>query len=1154
MRKARLSSIFFCIVLTVLFFTTSAVSAGPSAGTPDGASADAAVRTILIYMCGSDLETDAALATANIDQILSSRFSENNEVNVVIMTGGADTWWLKEENCVFPSGVLVNSFHDTYYNRIWEAIGLNAVENAGKLILRDGDGVLGTPENRNPAFNEAMSDPETLRAFINYGVENYPADKYDLILWDHGGGPIDGFGYDTYNLDDTMMSLPGILDAISDNLVTADGGRFDFIDFDACLMNSVELNLALSDYTECYIASAETVPGHGQDYRGWLDMLADKPDVDPYLLGQVLADDYISYYTNGEECEPDYATLAVVDTRRLMKAGFPGAIERLSAVLSEQLNTPDENNEILYYDELDSAKRSIRYGKPDTCYKDLGNLAAMLAVTNKELSMQNLDESGSYNRLNAYAGVSADILRILKNKDIIYSRYTDNLVIDPQIQMDADQDLIYRNLAPTGMYLYYPAIDDSDYVLEYLAAVSDSLPYIKNEDAKSALRSYSSFIAQQALLVELGFTVNYLIGSMDVPADEVDLAVVKVFLDAGASEGGRSNWSERIVPLIGSFAGSEKEAAAWMETVIRQEASDHIQTQNISVQSDTGERSVRVTLENTGKRAVENVTGKVIAELPAAKTFLKEDLRLSFYLYFRQDQVECCIRTQNAIQDTSGLQVDYNTDPIDAILEKTIAWYREKTSVWNLEFADEGVYAVRDAEGCLHAAQVIALDDSQLMAYFIYTDAETDGPQYGYLVFEPDGNACRLTKICTNTRYADRLIPANELTAELPEYTMAYEAKLQYYPFTLIPMSMRPFSITPENVGSIQLVVTDPANVSDIQDTDGDGDPFHKRLTVTSIYQYDTDITDLPRTRDLVRAEELTVEDVAFKGKEQGPRVLYNGTLLEENRDYKWVKADDSLSYSDPGTYPIVLIGVGSRFTGRTETMYSIVMSAAPEPSHSRSRHASVPAPAVPPATETDTDSASVPETPEDLPFTDVPADPGNWVCQAVSYVYHQGIMTGMTATRFGPAENLSRAQFAAVLCRMAGEAPGSAKQIFPDVPITEKTKWYADAVAWANENRLILGYENGFFGPADDVTREQIAVMLYRYAKHMQYDTGNRADLSTYSDAEDVSSWAVEAMQWAVGNGIISGKSGTHLDPAGNAARAECAAMAERFMQKFAA
>ena len=1143
MRKARLLSIFFCIVLSVSLFTTPAAYAEPSVGTPADASADAAVRTILIYMCGSDLETDAALATANIAQILSSQFSEKGQVNVVIMTGGSETWWLKEADCVFPSGVLINNFDETDYNRIWEAKGANDPENAGKLILLDADGILSTPGNPSPAWAEPMSDPETLRAFINFGAENYPAEKYDLVLWNHGGGPIDGFGYDEYSLDETMMSLPGILDAISDNLVTANGGKFDFIDFDACLMNSVELNLALSDYTDCYIASAETVPGHGQDYSGWLNTLGSMPDVDAFHLGEIISDDYICFYTDEDGRETDYATLAVVNTDRLMEADFAGAIARLSAVLSEQLNTPDAYNEILYYDELDSAKRSIRYGKPDTYYKDLGNLAAMLAVTNKELSMQNLDENGSYNRLNAYADASAEILRILKNQDIIYSRYTENLVIDPQMQMDADQELVYKNLAPTGIHIYFPAIDDSDYVLDYLAAVSGSLPYIKNEDAKNALRSYANFIAQQALLVELGYTVNYMIGKMDAAADDVNLAAVKAFLDAGASEG-PTNWSERIVPLMEYFAGSEEAAAAWMETVIRQEASDHIQPENISVQSDTEERSFRITLENTGKRAVENVSGKVIAELPAARAFLENDLRLSFYLYFQQDQAECCIRTQNAIQDSSDLHVDYNTDSIDTILEKTIAWYQDNKSVWNLEFADEGVYAVQDGEGNLHAAQIVALDDNRLLAYFMYTDPETRSRQYGYLVFEPEGNAYKLSKICANIKYGDRLIPADELTTEISDLTMGYEVKLKYYPFTLIPMSLTPFALTSENAGSIQLVIADPANVPDIQDTDGDGKPFHKRLIVTSIYQYDKDITDLTRTRDLVRAEELTVEDVVYNGKEQGPRVLYNGTLLEENRDYKWVKADDELSYRAPGTYRIVLIGIGSRFTGRTEITYSIVR---PEPSGTSGSHATL-------ATGTAMDSPSVPETPEALPFTDVPTDPGNWVYQAVNYVYHQGIMTGMTGTCFGAAENLSRAQFAAILYRMAGEPPVSAKQIFPDVPITEDTKWYADAVAWANENRIILGYENGFFGPADDITREQIAVILYRYANYMKYDTENKADFSNYSDAEDVSSWAAEAMQWAVGNDIICGKSETHLDPSGNATRAECAAMAARFMQKFVA
>jgi len=121
-----------------------------------------------------------------------------------------------------------------------------------------------------------MSNPATLKAFINYGAANFPADKYDLILWDHGGGPKGGFGVDEHrdDSDDWLapetMSFASIVDALSDNAVTdanSDGtldGKFDFINFDACLMNSVELALAMADYTDYYIASAETEPGYGQ--------------------------------------------------------------------------------------------------------------------------------------------------------------------------------------------------------------------------------------------------------------------------------------------------------------------------------------------------------------------------------------------------------------------------------------------------------------------------------------------------------------------------------------------------------------------------------------------------------------------------------------------------------------------------------------------------------------------------------------------------------------------------------------------------------------------------------------------------------------------------------------------------------------------------
>lgn len=183
------------------------------------------------------------------------------------------------------------------------------------------------------------------------------------------------------------------------------------------------------------------------------------------------------------------------------------------------------------------------------------------------------------------------------------------------------------------------------------------------------------------------------------------------------------------------------------------------------------------------------------------------------------------------------------------------------------------------------------------------------------------------------------------------------------------------------------------------------------------------------------------------------------------------------------------------------------------------------------------------------LVFTDIDPVPGDWIYDAAMYVYDKGIMTGMTPTTFGPAEKLSPAQFATILYRMSGEA-GEYKQIFPDV---NEGDWFGIPVAWANQAGVITGYQNGYFGPGDDITREQLAVMLYRYEVYKGYDVSGKADLSKYPDAGSVSDWAVEAMEWAVGSGIITGKDGgKYLDPQGNASRAECATMIMRFMQKY--
>ena len=180
------------------------------------------------------------------------------------------------------------------------------------------------------------------------------------------------------------------------------------------------------------------------------------------------------------------------------------------------------------------------------------------------------------------------------------------------------------------------------------------------------------------------------------------------------------------------------------------------------------------------------------------------------------------------------------------------------------------------------------------------------------------------------------------------------------------------------------------------------------------------------------------------------------------------------------------------------------------------------------------------------LPFWDIMSS--DWYYDAVQYVYDRGIMTGMDENTFAPDSAVARAQLALMLHRMEGTPETENENLFPDV---SEGDWYAEAVQWASEAGIVTGYSNGRFGPADSVTREQLAAMLYRYAGYLGLDTSVSAPYDQYLDAAGVQDFAKEAMGWAVGAGIISGKyDQTILDPQGNATRAECATMIRRFLE----
>ena len=183
-------------------------------------------------------------------------------------------------------------------------------------------------------------------------------------------------------------------------------------------------------------------------------------------------------------------------------------------------------------------------------------------------------------------------------------------------------------------------------------------------------------------------------------------------------------------------------------------------------------------------------------------------------------------------------------------------------------------------------------------------------------------------------------------------------------------------------------------------------------------------------------------------------------------------------------------------------------------------------------------------ETPSETKFNDVSAN--DWFASAVDYVTGKGMMNGTADNTFSPKANTTRGMVVTVLYRLENQ-PSTSAASFTDVA---SGAYYANAVAWANANGIVSGYGSGKFGPNDKVTREQLAAILYRYAQYKKYDVSGAKSLDGYTDAQSVSSYAVPALQWANAAGIVTGKSGSKLDPKGNATRAEVAAMLMRFCE----
>lgn len=228
--------------------------------------------TVFVYMNGSDLESEDGEATEDLCEMLAANIS--SQVNVLVETIGTKSW---------SKRLGIASDHTQRYKA-----------EAGNLVLVDDS--LGQLD---------CTSPDTLADFISWGAENYPANRYILIFWDHGAGPVYGFGYDEHQSEDSVLTIDEIQTAIRQS-----GIYFDIIGMDSCIMSSLELCCAMYNYCDYMILSEDFESGYGWSYTGWLNALSENTSISSEELGKIIVDDMIA---DNEENGEGSSTLALID-------------------------------------------------------------------------------------------------------------------------------------------------------------------------------------------------------------------------------------------------------------------------------------------------------------------------------------------------------------------------------------------------------------------------------------------------------------------------------------------------------------------------------------------------------------------------------------------------------------------------------------------------------------------------------------------------------------------------------------------------------------------------------------------------------------------------------------------------------------------------
>ena len=311
--------------------------------------------TVMFYMIGTDLQSQYGMAIKDIYELLEGM--DGNNINVVLQTGGCKNW---------HDRTFSNSVVERWYIT---SEPLTRLKNAGKV---------------------SMTDPKTLTDFIEYSADNFPANRYVLILWDHGGGSEAGFGYDENYPNSGSLSPDLLAKALGDVDVKGNNIKFDFIGFDACLMANVETAIALEPYADYLVASEETEPGEGWFHTNWINMLENNTSTPTLDIGKTIIDDYISNTKKSNSSAQ--MTLSITDLGELVY-NINQPLQNFSKSMSDKLNGSD-------YQSVATARYNTKEFSKDSRLDqvDLVDLASKMDVDGSDELVNAVKSAVKYNK------------------------------------------------------------------------------------------------------------------------------------------------------------------------------------------------------------------------------------------------------------------------------------------------------------------------------------------------------------------------------------------------------------------------------------------------------------------------------------------------------------------------------------------------------------------------------------------------------------------------------------------------------------------------------------------------------------------------------------------------------------------------------------